>query len=245
MTATEGGALTQPLGAEVDTRPATLPGPVLLQGNLARVEKLDPARHGSALWDALAGHDSLWTYVNAGPFADAATFASWLNNRATRTDPYAYAVIDKATGLAAGTLALMEIRPEMRVIEVGSIVYSPELQRKAAATEAQYMLARYVFETLHYRRYEWKCHALNGPSVRAAGRLGFAFEGIFRQHMIVKGRNRDTAWFSITDGEWPTRKASYERWLAPSNFDEAGEQRDRLSAINIDTMRRLPAVAAR
>lgn len=233
----------QRLGGPVDAKAAMRPGPVMLQGRFARVEKLDPARHGADLWDALGGRDSLWTYTMSGPFADSVTFASWLNDRATRTDPFAYAVIDKRTGRASGSLALMEIRPAMRVIEVGSIVYSPELQRHAAATEAQYLVACYVFETLGYRRFEWKCDALNAPSMRAAARFGFAFEGIFRQHMIYKGRNRDTAWFSITDGEWPERKATYERWLASSNFDEAGVQRERLSEMNAATMGRLPAGA--
>jgi RimJ/RimL family protein N-acetyltransferase len=129
----------------------------------------------------------------------------------------------------------MEIRPAMRVIEVGNIVYSPALQRTPLATEAQYLLARYVFETLGNRRYEWKCNALNAPSRRAAERFGFTFEGLFRQHQIVKGRNRDTAWFSMLDTEWPTRKAAYERWLAPDNFDAAGRQKLSLAALNCGT----------
>jgi RimJ/RimL family protein N-acetyltransferase len=126
----------------------------------------------------------------------------------------------------------MEIRPAMRVIEVGNIVYAPALQRTPLATEAQYLLARYVFEALGYRRYEWKCNALNAPSRRAAVRFGFTFEGLFRQHQIVKGRNRDTAWFSMLDTEWPARKAAYERWLAPDNFDAAGRQKLSLAALN-------------
>jgi RimJ/RimL family protein N-acetyltransferase len=126
----------------------------------------------------------------------------------------------------------MEIRPEMRVIEVGNIVYGPSLQRTPLATEAQYLLARYVFETLGYRRYEWKCNALNAPSRRAALRLGFSFEGIFRAHMIVKGRNRDTAWYSMLDSEWPARRRAFERWLAPENFDAQGRQRKSLAAMN-------------
>jgi RimJ/RimL family protein N-acetyltransferase len=128
----------------------------------------------------------------------------------------------------------MEMRPAMRVIEIGNIVYSPSLQRSRAATEAQYLLARHVFEELGYRRYEWKCNALNGPSQRAALRLGFTFEGIFRQHMIVKGRNRDTAWFAMLDTDWPGRKAAFERWLDPGNFDATGQQRLSLSALNAD-----------
>ena len=127
---------------------------------------------------------------------------------------------------------LMEIRPNTRVIEVGHICYSPALQRTALATEAMYLLARYIFEQLGYRRYEWKCNVLNAPSYRAAPRLGFAYEGLFRQHMIVKGRNRDTAWFSMLDGEWPARKAAFERWLAPDNFDGDGRQKTSLAALN-------------
>src|SRR5262249_9478632 len=133
---------------------------------------------------------------------------------------------------ALGIVNLMEIRPAMRVIEMGGIVYSPSLQRTRIATEAQYLLARYVFDELRYRRYEWKCNALNADSMRAARRLGFTFEGIFRQHMVVKGRSRDTAWFAMLDSEWPGRQLAFERWLAPENFDAAGRQRVSLSALN-------------
>lgn len=142
-----------------------------------------------------------------------------------------YAIAD-SHGRATGIAALMEIRPTMRVIEVGHIVYSPTLQRTPLATEAQYLLARYVFETLGYRRYEWKCDALNAASRRAALRYGFTFEGIFRQHMIAKGRNRDTAWLAMLDGEWPARRANFERWLAPVNFSADGRQIVSLSALN-------------
>jgi RimJ/RimL family protein N-acetyltransferase len=146
-------------------------------------------------------------------------------------DPYSYAIIDRA-GQAVGIATLMEIRPAMRVIEVGNIVYSPSLQRKPLGTEAQYLLARYIFETLGYRRYEWKCNALNAPSRRAALRYGFVFEGILRQHMIAKGRNRDTAYYSMLDSEWPARRAAFERWLAPDNFDAGGKQRVSLSELS-------------
>jgi RimJ/RimL family protein N-acetyltransferase len=127
-------------------------------------------------------------------------------------------------------VTLMEIRPSMRVIEIGNILYAPALQRTSAGTEAQYLMARHVFETLRYRRYEWKCNALNAPSRKAARRFGFAYEGIFRQHMIVKGRSRDTAWFSMIDADWPRAKAAYERWLAPTNFDDDGMQITALAA---------------
>ena len=142
-------------------------------------------------------------------------------------DPYFYAIVEP-DGRAVGLAALMSIRPEMRVIEVGNILLSPRLQRTPLATEAQYLLARYAFETLGYRRYEWKCDALNAPSRRAALRFGFRYEGIFRDHMIIKGRSRDTAWFAMLEAEWPARKAAFERWLAPENFDAAGAQRERL-----------------
>jgi len=136
------------------------------------------------------------------------------------------------SGRALGIVTLKEIRPAMRVIEIGHLVYSPALQRTPLATEAQYLLARYVFETLGYRRYEWNCDALNAASRRAALRLGFTFEGIFRQHRIAKGRNRDTAWYSMLDSEWPARKAAFERWLAPDNFDADGRQWTRLNELD-------------
>jgi RimJ/RimL family protein N-acetyltransferase len=216
----------------VETREAARPGPVVLEGRSCRVEKTDPARHGDSLWRAVKDDESLFTYMGYGPFADRAAFDAWLGARAGAAAPFSYSVIDKASGEAAGTVTLMEIRPAMRVIEMGNIVYGTPLQRTLAATEAQYLVARYVFEALGYRRYEWKCNALNGPSRRAALRLGFTFEGLFRQHMIVKGRNRDTAWFSMLDSEWPTRKAAFERWVAPENFDADGRQRLSLATLN-------------
>ena len=160
---------------------------------------------------------------------NAASFQHWLVSREQLADPFYYAVID-TSGRALGLATLMEIRPEHRSIEVGHIVYSPALQRTPLATEAQYLLAGYIFDTLGYRRYEWKCNALNSASRRAALRLGFTFEGILRQHMIAKGRNRDTAYFSMLESEWPARKAAFERWLAPENFDKQGRQKTRLNA---------------
>jgi len=218
-----------PLGPPVDPTPAQLPGPVTLQGRYGTIEKLDAARHGPDLWEAVRGHDAVWTYMSYGPFADSGAFAAWLAEREQLQDPYYYAVVDKA-GRAIGVFALLEIRPAMRVVEVGHVVYSPALQRKPLATEAQYLLAKYAFETLGYRRYEWKCNVLNESSYNAALRLGFSYEGLFRQHMIVKGRSRDTAWFAMLDGKWPTRKAAFERWLAPDNFDGNGLQRTKLAA---------------
>jgi RimJ/RimL family protein N-acetyltransferase len=221
-------AIGLPLGVPVDVAPAREPKAVALQGRYGRVEKLDALRHSADLWAALAGHDQVWTYLSYGPFAEAEAFGSWLAARATTADPFCYVVIDNARR-ACGILSLMSIRPDMRVIEVGHVLLSPVLQRTPLATEVQYLLARYAFETLGYRRYEWKCNALNAASRRAALRLGFEFEGVFPQHMIVKGRNRDTAWYGMLDRDWPARKRAFERWLAPENFDAEGRQKTRLS----------------
>jgi RimJ/RimL family protein N-acetyltransferase len=223
-----GGPTEGETGPAVDAKAAARPEPVVLEGRFGRVEKLDAARHGAALTAAIDSHHDTWTYMPYGPFANAQQLARWIGERAAAADPYAYAIIEPS-GRATGIATLMEIRPAMRVIEMGSIVYSPLLQRTPLATEAQYLLARYAFETLGYRRYEWKCNALNAPSRRAALRFGFTFEGVFRQHQIVKGRNRDTAWYSMLDGEWPARKRAFERWLAPENFDAAGRQKTSLS----------------
>ncbi len=221
----------QPIGVPVDTTPAKRPGPVTLQGRYGHLEKL-AAHHAPDLWAAFAGHDEIWTYISTdGPFADAKEFAGFIAKRAAANDPYAYAIIDGG-GQAVGYFTLMEIRPEARVIEVGHVLYSPALQRTPLGTEAQYLLARYAFETLGYRRYEWKCNALNAASRRAALRYGFTYEGTFRQHLIAKGRNRDNAWFSMLDSEWPARKANFERWLAPENFTAEGKQIQSLSAMN-------------
>jgi RimJ/RimL family protein N-acetyltransferase len=217
-----------PVGAAVDARHAGTPQAVVLQGRFGRIEKLEAPRHGADLWAALAGHDQVWTYMAFGSFANAEAFTSWLETRTVSADPFCYAVIDQA-GHARGIMALMSVRPDMRVIEVGHVLLSPGLQRTPLATEAQYLLARYAFETLGYRRYEWKCNALNAASRRAALRLGFAFEGVFPQHMIVKGRNRDTAWYGMLDRDWPARKRAFESWLAPENFDADGRQKTKLA----------------
>ena len=216
-----------PVGLRVDARPAQMPQAVTLEGRCGKVERLDPARHRASLWRALRGHDSLFTYMAYGPFADQKAFSDWLGSCARSRDPFYYALVDPS-GQAVGLAALMAIRPEMRAIEVGNILLSPAVQRTTLATEAQYLLARYAFDTLGYRRYEWKCDALNAASRRAAVRLGFSFEGIFRDHMIIKGRNRDTAWFAMLADEWPSRKAACERWLKPENFNPDGSQRQTL-----------------
>jgi RimJ/RimL family protein N-acetyltransferase len=218
----------QPVGFRVDPQPAALPQAVKLSGRYGAVERLDAARHCANLWDAVAGHHHIWTYMRYGPFADAAVFSDWLVSREETRDPFYYAVVDPHRG-AIGLAALMRIEPDMRVIEVGNILLSPSLQRTPLATEAQYLLARYIFETLKFRRYEWKCDALNAASRRAALRFGFSFEGIFRDHMIIKGRSRDTAWFAMLETEWPARKAAFERWLAPENFNTDGTQKKTLA----------------
>ncbi len=217
-----------PVGPLVDATPAERPGPVRLAGRFCRIEKLDLVRHGESLWRAAKGNEALWDYLAYGPFRDEARFLQWIEERTVLLDPFSFAVVDKTSDRATGIVTLMEIRPAMRAIEIGNILYSPLLRRTSAGTEAQYLMARYVFDDLHYRRYEWKCNALNAPSRRAAERFGFSYEGTFRQHMIVKGRNRDTAWYAMTDGDWPAVKAAYEAWLSPENFDAAGVQKRRL-----------------
>src|SRR5579871_6153543 len=223
-------ATGQPIGPPVDAQPAQRPGPVTLAGAYGLVERLDPARHRASLWEEARGHDKIWTYMAYGPFADEGAFSDWLASRVELADPYYYAIVEPSGG-AVGLATLMSIRPEMRVIEVGNILLGPSLQRTVLATDAQYLLARYAFETLGYRRHEWKCDALNAASRRAALRLGFSFEGIFRDHMIIKGRSRDTAWFAMLETEWPARKAAFERWLAPENFDANGAQKRRLGEL--------------
>ncbi|KAK53251.1 acetyltransferase (GNAT) domain protein, partial [Bordetella bronchiseptica OSU054] len=200
------------------------------EGRYCRLEPLDAARHGEDLYAAFAVPDAAsgWTYLSAGPFADRAGYDEYLRKAADSADPLHHAVIDLASGRAIGTLSLMRIDPANGVIEVGHVNFAPALRRSPASTEAQYLLMRRAFDELGYRRYEWKCDSLNAPSRAAALRLGFLFEGIFRQALVYKGRTRDTAWFSIIDSEWPALRAAFERWLAPENFDAAGRQRKRL-----------------
>jgi RimJ/RimL family protein N-acetyltransferase len=223
---------TRPVGPLVDPSPAPPPGPVTLPGQFGAVTRLDAARDAADLWQAFRGHDAVWTYISSsGPFADERAFSAWLAQRELLKDPYFYTILG-GDGRPLGLATLMSIRPGMRVIEVGHIVYSPGLRRTRLGTETQYLLARYAFETLGYRRYEWKCDSLNAPSRRAATRYGFVFEGILRQHMIAKGRSRDTAYFSMLDSEWQARKLNFERWLAPENFDSEGRQKLSLSALS-------------
>ena len=204
-----------------------LPDGRLLAGRLVRLERLDPDRHGASLGAHLSGPGTadLYAYLADPVPAGPADVAAWAQRVAPLADPFFYAVVDVASGRAVGRLALMRIDPAHGVIEVGHVLYAPSLQRSAHATEVQSLLARHVFEDLGYRRYEWKCNALNAPSRRAALRLGFRYEGVFRQHMVVKGVNRDSAWYSMLDSEWPARKAAFEAWLDPSNFTADGVQK--------------------
>jgi RimJ/RimL family protein N-acetyltransferase len=203
----------------------------MMQGKYVIVERLDPAKHADALWQGLGGESNapLWLYMPDGPFLERAAYDAYMQTKAISQDPLFFAIVDRQTGLAVGRATFMRIDPPNRVIEVGGIVFTHALQRSRGATEAMYLMARHVFEVLGYRRYEWKCNTLNEPSRRAALRLGFTFEGIFRQHMIIKGMNRDTAWFSMMDSEWPARKREFERWLDESNFESAGNQKTRLN----------------
>lgn len=209
----------------------TRPRRTTFEGRYVQLVPLDPAAHAGALYEAGhgPGHENLWRYLFDGPYATPEAFRAALDKKASTDDPLFFTILDRAEGRALGYASFMRIEPAHRCIEVGSILYTPRLQRTAGATEAMYLMARHVFEDLGYRRYEWKCDSRNEPSRRAALRLGFTFEGIFRQHMIVKGQNRDTAWYSMLNTEWPDRKARFERWLAPENFDASGRQRTTLN----------------
>lgn len=225
---------TLPIDPVVDSHPAKRPERVTLKGRWVTLVPLNPNEHAKALYEGSNGdaaREAVWTYLFDGPYKSLDEFRASLEAKARSTDPLFFAVIDNASGQAVGYQTFLRIDPPHRVIEVGNIMYTPAMQRTAGGTEAQYLFARHVFDDLGYRRYEWKCNAHNAPSRRAAERFGFTFEGIFRQHMIVKGRNRDTAWFAMLDSEWPARKAAYERWLAPDNFDSGGRQKVALSAL--------------
>jgi RimJ/RimL family protein N-acetyltransferase len=201
-----------------------------LEGRYVRLEPLDLARHAADLFASARadGAEDRFRYLFEAVPPDRAGFDAWIEKAAAGADPLFFAVIDRRTGRAEGRQALMRIDPVHGVIEIGSILWGPAIARSRVATEALFLFAKYAFD-LGYRRFEWKCNDLNEPSKRAATRFGFSFEGIFRQHMVVKGRNRDTAWFSITDQDWPRLKAGYEKWLQPDNFDPSGQHRAKLS----------------
>lgn len=225
--------MPQPVGDPVTSRDARRPLPVVLTGRTVRLEPLDVRRHAADLFAATTGpgRDEVWTYLWDGPFTSREEFDGVLARKATATDAVFLAIVDPATNAARGYASYMRIDVPHRVIEVGNVLFTPELQGTTAATEAMSLMARHAFEDLGYRRYEWKCHDLNAPSKRAAVRLGFTYEGTFRQHMIVKGRNRNTAWYSMIDSEWPALAAAFDAWLDPANFDAAGRQIRRLDDI--------------
>lgn len=229
--------LGQPIGDALPEgwQPPLYPPRTAMTGPRVRVEPIDPARHADDLFAAnrLDQTGAGWTYLNYGPFDDAAEYRAWMETSCLGDDPQFWAYIDLATGTAVGLGSYLRIVPKDGVIEVGHLRFSPKLQRTPLATEAMYLKMKNVFD-LGYRRYEWKCDALNAPSRRAAERYGFVFEGIFRQATHYRGRNRDTAWYAITDADWPAVRAAHEAWLALGNFDDAGGQRTRLD----DFMRR-------
>jgi RimJ/RimL family protein N-acetyltransferase len=222
-----------PIGPIVPDVATCRPARVSLDGRFVRLRPLDADRDLAALWQETHGPDQAqrWQYLLEPPFADQAAFLDHLRRKAASDDPLFFTIADRLSERALGYATLMRIEPAHRCVEVGNVVYGAGLQRSPGATEAQYLLMRYVFDDLRNRRYEWKCNALNAPSRRAAVRLGFTFEGVFRQHMIVRGRSRDTAWYAIVDSDWGAIKAAFEQWLAPANFDAQGRQVHTLEAL--------------
>ena len=223
--------MTLPIGAIVSTLPpGIVPDLRQLNGRYSRLEALDPAKHGAELWTANLKDETgaLWTYMSNDPLPNEAAFMAMLDKRQAMRDPWFYAYINRTTGKAVGMGAFMRFDKANGVIEIGHIWFSPALQRTREATEVIYLMMRHAFDDLGCRRLQWKCDSLNAPSRRAATRFGFTFEGIFRQHLVYKGRNRDTAWFSLLDSEWPRVKAGFGAWLSESNFDAAGRQKAKL-----------------
>ncbi|MBV7564731.1 GNAT family N-acetyltransferase [Pseudomonas sp. sia0905] len=215
----------------LDWKPATPPPHAPIDGRYVRLEPLDAQRHGENLWHALQGPDSdpaLWDYLPYGPFAERRAFDDWLAGKQTGDDPLFFTVIDKASAKAVGLLSFLRIAPADGCIEIGHIAFGRAMQRSPASTEAIWLLMSLAMDELGNRRLEWKCNARNARSMRAAERLGFTQEGLFRQHAVIKGQNRDTAWFSIIDGEWPAIREAFVGWLAADNFDAQGRQRRRL-----------------
>jgi len=207
-----------------------LPARQPIEGARVRLEPLVADTHAADLHRAFSGHDGLWDYLPYGPFASASAYHRWIKEAEAKSDPLFFALRDLGTGHPGGVASLMRIEPAHGVIELGHICLSPQIQKGAVATEAWFLVMNWAFAA-GYRRFEWKCNAANLASRRAAQRLGFSFEGVFRQAAVIKGRNRDTAWFSIIDSEWPGLKEAYRAWLSPANFDESGRQRERLSDL--------------
>lgn len=224
----------RPLGVAVpDFSPPPPPGPARIEGRFVTLERLDPARHAEDLFHANRGHDHLWDYLFNGPYRTFEDYRAWQESVAPGLDPFFYALRDRRSGKVAGVAAFMRIDAANGVIEIGHIQFAPFVQRTAAASEAIMLMIAWAFGA-GYRRVEWKCNALNTPSCRAAERYGFTYEGTFRNHMIVKGRSRDTAWYAITDADWPKVEAAHRRWLSPDNIEDAGRQRRDLQAIRRD-----------
>jgi RimJ/RimL family protein N-acetyltransferase len=229
----ETNELGQPVGQALPGwQPPPPPPRQTLEGRYCLVEPFNPGQHAEALFAAnsLDAEGRNWTYLPYGPFAELAAYRAWAEQVCGGEDPLFFAIVEGDSGLAAGLASYLRITPASASIEVGHINYSPLLQRTRAATEAMYLMMERAFE-LGYRRYEWKCNALNAASRAAAQRLGFSYEGLFRQATVVKGRNRDTAWYAIVDREWPALQAAFLRWLDPANFDGQGQQRRALSAL--------------
>jgi RimJ/RimL family protein N-acetyltransferase len=226
--------LGQPVGIQVDGwRGAAVPDRSPMVGLHCRLETLDADRHAEALHQVYAQDvdASHWTYLPYGPFESASAYRSWVEKNQAADDPYFFAIVDGATDRPVGVASFLRVSPESGSIEVGHLRFSSALQRTPLSTEAMYLMMKRAFDDWGYRRYEWKCHHANAPSVAAARRLGFRFEGLFRNHVVVKGRNRDTAWLSIVDDEWPGIRDAMEAWLDPDNFDANGGQRQRLAAL--------------
>jgi len=223
----------QPIGPSVgDWAPPPPPRRERLEGRFCHLEPLNPARHAGALHAAMASEPDArgWTYLPYGPFGSSAEYRRWMDTACKTDDPLFFAIVERAGGEPVGLASYLRIAPGAGSIEVGHIRYSDRLKRRPAATEAMYLMMRRAFE-LGYRRYEWKCDALNAPSRAAAQRLGFSFEGVFRQATVYKGRSRDTAWYAAIDAEWPRLREAFEQWLDPANFDGDGRQRARLGAL--------------
>jgi RimJ/RimL family protein N-acetyltransferase len=225
--------LGQPIGFPVPgwtARPR--PPREVMKGRYVRLEPVSVERHAGDLFEAFSAdaEGRIWTYLPYGPLGSVEELAEWMRKTCLGDDPLFHSIIDKATDKAVGVASYLRIEPAVGVIEVGHINYAPALQRTRGATEAMYLMMARVFDELGYRRYEWKCDALNAPSRAAAQRLGFTYEGLFRQATMYKGRNRDTAWYSILDTEWPRIKAAFEGWLDPANFDADGRQKQPLAA---------------
>ncbi|MGF1734086.1 GNAT family N-acetyltransferase [Photobacterium satsumensis] len=226
--------LQQPIGAPMpDWQGASIPEPVTLAGQFCRLEPLHPSRHGNDLFEAFSAdlEQRLWTYMFMGPFEDKDCFFQWLAPLEQSRDPLFFAIIDPATDQAVGIASYMRIVPQMGVIEIGNFLFSAKLQKTPAATEAIHLMLKHAFETLGYRRCEWKCDSLNHPSRRAAERLGFSYEGLFRQAIVYNGRNRDTTWYAIIDSDWPQISSAHQAWLSPENFDNSGQQKKRLAEL--------------